>query len=260
MIVGGTNSSPMSRAYAASMAATRARGVLPHPVDDRVVAPLDPLPALVAVHREVAAADRSRCGHPGGRRPARPRARARTRAPSAGACRGRRAARGGGTPATPSRRPARPARRCADRGHGRRPGPTSPTTFRRPRVSRARRHASRSAGRAKNEPSAIAASIRGRSWSTGRPAPMLRCPTSELPIWPGRQARPPPPRPPAARAATVRAVRAKRASAPRRWHPPAGSDPIPNPSMTTSTIGRGRPCVAIPGRVRRSPRPRAPGR
>ena len=34
------------------------------------------------------------------------------------------------------------------------------------------------------EPSAIAASMRGRSWSTGRPAPRLRWPTSLLPIWP----------------------------------------------------------------------------
>ncbi len=32
--------------------------VLPHPVDDRVVAPLDPVPAAVAVHRPVATADR----------------------------------------------------------------------------------------------------------------------------------------------------------------------------------------------------------
>ena len=45
-------------------------------------------------------------------------------------------------------------------------------------------HASSSAGRVANDPSAIAASIRGRSWRTGRPAPRLRCPTSELPIWP----------------------------------------------------------------------------
>ena len=42
-----------------------------------------------------------------------------------------------------------------------------------------------SAGRAAKLPSAIAASIRGRSCSTGRPAPRFRWPTSELPIWPG---------------------------------------------------------------------------
>ena len=50
------------------------------------------------------------------------------------------------------------------------------------------RAAARNAGRSTNEPSAIAASIRGRSCSTGRPAPRFRWPTSELPIWPCRQA------------------------------------------------------------------------
>ena len=34
-------------------------------MDDGVVAALDPVPAVVAVHREVAAADASRCAHPG---------------------------------------------------------------------------------------------------------------------------------------------------------------------------------------------------
>ena len=56
--------------------------------------------------------------------------------------------------------------------------------WRMPRPSRARAQAARSAGRSKNEPSAMAASIRGRSWRTGRPAPRFRWPTSELPIWP----------------------------------------------------------------------------
>ena len=53
----------------------RAGGPLPFPVDDRVVAALDALPALVAVHRAVAAADR---GDPGVRVGARPVARSRS--------------------------------------------------------------------------------------------------------------------------------------------------------------------------------------
>ena len=43
----------------------------------------------------------------------------------------------------------------------------------------------RSAGAFSNSPLAIAALMRGRSCITRRPAPMLRCPTSELPICPG---------------------------------------------------------------------------
>ena len=65
------------------------------------------------------------------------------------------------------------------------PGPIRLTRWSRPPGRAARRQAARSAGRSKNEPSAIAASMRGRSWRTGRPAPRLRWPTSELPIWPG---------------------------------------------------------------------------
>ena len=64
------------------------------------------------------------------------------------------------------------------------PGPMRLTRWSRPSGRAARAHASSSAGRSKNEPSAMAASIRGRSCSTGRPAPRLRWPTSELPIWP----------------------------------------------------------------------------
>ena len=37
---------------------------------------------------------------------------------------------------------------------------------------------------ARSVPSATASLTRTRSWATIRPAPMLRCPTSELPIWP----------------------------------------------------------------------------
>ncbi len=53
------------------------------------------------------------------------------------------------------------------------PGPRRPTVCRRP-VSSARSQAAISAGRSKKLPSSIAASMRGRSWSTGRPAPRLR--------------------------------------------------------------------------------------
>ena len=79
------------------MARGRRRRVRALAVDDRVVAALGPLPALVAVHRVVAAADasRSRASGMDGREP-RLEVLARTRARSAAACRGRRAARGRG--------------------------------------------------------------------------------------------------------------------------------------------------------------------
>ncbi len=162
-------------------------------------------------------------------------------APSAAACRGRRAGRGPG-------RPGRPGRAASSTSATRwrslawtPPGPIRLTTWRRPsgcaaRVAglderRARRRTSRRA---------IAASIRGRSWSTGRPAPRLRCPTSELPIWPGGQADRVLRRAEDRVGPASRAGRARSASGVPRWHPSAGSPPIPNPSRTTRTIGRGR--------------------
>ena len=91
----------------------------------------------------------------------------------------------------------------------------------------------------KNEPSAIAASIRGRSWRTGRPAPRFRWPTSELPIWPAGR--------PTASSDARRTACGQRARSPRQVGigaaaiaSAAGSRPIPNPSRTTRTIGRGR--------------------
>ena len=66
------------------------------------------------------------------------------------------------------------------------PSETSAIACMRPRRdSRARPQASRSAGLSKNDPSAIASSIRARSCFTTAPAPRFRWPTSELPIWPG---------------------------------------------------------------------------
>ena len=54
----------------------------------------------------------------------------------------------------------------------------------RPRQPRPCRTAASRTSLRSNEPSAISASMRGRSCSTGRPAPMLRWPTSLLPICP----------------------------------------------------------------------------
>ena len=42
-----------------------------------------------------------------------------------------------------------------------------------------------SAGFCKNEPSSIDLLTRIRSWNRTRPEPIVRCPTSLLPIWPG---------------------------------------------------------------------------
>ena len=112
-----------------------------------------------------------------------------------------------------------------------------------PPPSTARRQAASRAGRSKNEPSAIAASMRGRSCRTGRPAPRLRCPTSELPIWPGGR--------PTSPSEAPSVEWGQRASSPRHVGmgaaaiaSAAGSRPMPNPSRTTRTIGRGRPSGA----------------
>ena len=178
------------------------------------------------------------------------------------ACRGRRAGRGRRRRSTPSL-----AASCASATRWRSlawtpPGPIS--ADRRggaPCAPRARLQAVRSAGRAKNVPSSIAASMRGRSWRTGRPAPRLRCPTSELPIWPGG-------RPTASSDASSRACGQRSSSARQTRHRRGGDRvaapdraPIPNPSRTTRTIGRGRARRPVVGSgtlaVRRRARPRA---
>ena len=130
------------------------------------------------------------------------------------------------------------------------PGPIRLTMSRAP-SARARSQAASSAGRVKNEPSSIAASMRGRSWSTGRPAPRFRCPTSELPIWPGGS--------PTASSDARSTLCGHVASNPRHVGmgaaaiaSPGPPSPIPNPSSTTSTIGRGR-VPARPGGLRHRP-------
>ena len=126
------------------------------------------------------------------------------------------------------------------------PGPIRLMMWRRPPGRAARRHASSRAGRSKKLPSAIAASIRGRSWRTGRPAPRLRWPTSELPIWPGG-------RPTASSDARRTACGHSRRRARQvgigaaAIASVAGSPPIPKPSRTTRTMGRGLGAVPSDG-------------
>ena len=137
------------------------------------------------------------------------------------------------------------------------PGPMRLMTWSRPSGRDARRQASSSAGRSSKLPSAIAASMRGRSWSTGRPAPRFRWPTSELPIWPAGR--------PTASSEARRVACGQSRSSPRQVGigaaaiaSAAGSSPIPNPSRTTRTIGRGRVAVSVTRRrhgPRRSDRP-----
>ena len=234
----------------------RAAARCPLAVDDRVVAALDPVPALVAIHREVAAADRRDPGVRVGRARAAPRGRATNPRADAAACRGRRAARGCG-------RAGRPARAASSTSATRwrslawtPPGPTRLTRCSVPPAlagARARREERRPRRRTSRRrwrhrsaagPGGPAGRRRG---SGGRPR---SCPS-------GRAAgRPPPPtrrgRRAASRASSARQVgigAAAMASA-------AGSVPIPNPSRTTRTIGRGR--IAV--RRRRPSRGRAAGR
>ena len=158
--------------------------MLAHPVDDGVVAALDAVPAVVAVHRRSSGRRPSRSARPDAPpRGARSRSATNPRAERGGVSRpsSRAWTRIDGTP----RRAASSARatRCRSLAWTP-PGPIRLMRWSRPSGRAARAHASSSAGRSKNEPSAIAASIRGRSWRTGRPAPRFRWPTSELPIWP----------------------------------------------------------------------------
>ena len=86
--------------------------------------------------------------------------------------------------------------RCASSSSARRwsmcewtpPCETRPSRWTSPPRSRARRNAETSASFSKNDPSATARLTRWKSWSSTRPEPIVRWPTSELPIWPGRQA------------------------------------------------------------------------
>ena len=73
--------------------------------------------------------------------------------------------------------------------------------------------------------------MRGRSWSTGRPAPRFRCPTSLLPIWPtGSPTASPTPR--AASAATSRSSASPAGMCAAAIASSAGRAPIPKPSRT----------------------------
>ena len=99
-----------------------------------------------------------------------------------------------------------------------------------------------SAGCCAISPLAMASPMRGRSCITTRPAPMLRWPTSELPIWPVRQADVA-----AGRCAGARAGRRPRAG--RNWACcawrtalSAVSSRQPQPSRMTSITGR-RCCI-----------------
>ena len=65
------------------------------------------------------------------------------------------------------------------------PWETSPSRWTSPPRSRARSNAATSCGLSKKAPSAIARLTRWRSWSSTRPEPIVRWPTSEFPIWPG---------------------------------------------------------------------------
>ena len=64
------------------------------------------------------------------------------------------------------------------------PYDTSPSRCTFPPRSRARRNADTSASFSKKEPSWIERLILWKSWSSTRPEPIVRCPTSEFPIWP----------------------------------------------------------------------------
>ena len=245
------------------MAAVALSGPLPHPVDDRVVAALDPLPAPVAIHRVVAPAD--------GRDP---RVRVRRREPAFEvgdeAERGPRrrvAAVEQGVDADATGRPSRAASSTsatrwrslawtppgpieADRGAGGRPA--APLAGR-PRQER-RPLEEAAVGDRGVDPRAGPGGPGGRRRGSGGP-------TSELPIWPGG-------RPTASSEAPQDRVRPRRAAAPARWasarrrsHRSTGSPPDPEAVEDDEHDRPGRGRSATVGRLagvgsRRRPRSR----
>ena len=104
----------------------------------------------------------------------------------------------------------------------------------------------------KKLPSSMARLMRVRSWYTTRPAPMLRWPTSELPIWPGGSptAGPEASRTPCGYSASSRSKTGVRARL-TALSGPGGA--TPQPSMTIRTTGRYVASPA-PGWVTRAPR------
>ena len=128
------------RAYAAvDRPRPRSSARSPRPVHDRVVAGLGPLPAPVAVHREVAAADGRDpgVGMGGGKRA--PRARRTNSSAERGGVSRPSSSAWRRTAATPSRAASSASATRWRSWAWTPPGPTRPTTWSRPRVSRARR-------------------------------------------------------------------------------------------------------------------------
>ena len=114
--------------------------------------------------------------------------------------------------------------------------------WQRPPLCRSRSISPMSAGARLISPIAIASVMRGRSCITRRPAPILRCPTSELPICPsGRPTSLPDVRRKAC--GQVAHSRSKLGVRACRTALSAGSSRQPQPSSTTSMTGR-RFCIS----------------
>ena len=115
-------------------------------------------------------------------------------------------------------------------------------TWQVPPVCRRRSIRSLSAGVRSMSPPAIAALMRGKSCSTRRPAPMLRCPTSELPICPDGR---PTSSPDVCKKACGQVAHKWSKLGVRAWRMAlsAASSRQPQPSSTTSITGR-RFCIS----------------
>ena len=101
-----------------------------------------------------------------------------------------------------------------------------------------------SAGLVAIDPSWIAWPMRGSSCITTRPAPMLRCPTSELPICPGGS---PTSRPEVRRNACGPSISASNTGVSASCTAlPAVSSRQPQPSKITSMTGLGWAVIGIP--------------
>ena len=243
------NSSVSPRSYAARTAASPvAAVVLGASLDDRVVGELRALPALVAVHRVVAAAD--------GRDPR--AAPALDLGDVAGARVGVRVAAVGERVDDRVRHALGAASSISARRWSMLactpPRETRPEQVQ-PCRARAPPHTRAGAPRCRAKlPSAIASSMRVRSWRTTAPAPRFRWPTSELPIWPSGS--------PTARPQAVSCVCGCSAQSRSKTGVSASSTALPGPGgarpqpsrMTRQTRGSGGARPLIAPRRRRSAR------
>ena len=168
----------VARRSSSRTACDRVVGRLPLALGDGGEGTVGALPACIAVHRPVAPGDRRDALGAAARRGRRAAECGDTSRPSVNAWMNVRSS----SPAAAPAPAARAGGRCAS---ARRRARRARAGARWRRASARARTRRRAPGCSRNDPSSIAWLTRWRSWKRMRPEPIVRCPTSELPIWPG---------------------------------------------------------------------------